>query len=100
MTAECAKSAAVSSIVGASASASERGSLERNEGNLTCSRSSGRALNVSILPLSHLCRLESCPTCGHDELYYPDRQKGTKVHLLSLDRGHELELPVDENFPD
>jgi hypothetical protein len=52
------------------------------------------------LPLDHFCRLESCPTCGHDELYYPDRERAGQVRLLSLDRGHQLKMPVDEDrFP-
>jgi hypothetical protein len=52
------------------------------------------------LPLNNFCRLESCPTCGHDELYYPDRRRGNTVRLLSLDRGHRLEMPVGaDSFP-
>lgn len=44
------------------------------------------------LSLGGFCILRACAVCLHEELYYPDRLRGSLVRLRSLDRGHETEL--------
>lgn len=46
------------------------------------------------LNLAGFCTLRACSRCLHEELYYPDRLRGSMVRLRSLDRGHECEVPL------
>lgn len=48
------------------------------------------------LPLGGFCLLRSCSVCLHEELYYPDRLRGSMVRLRSLDRGHQSEMALAE----
>lgn len=49
------------------------------------------------LALQGFCVLRACSRCLHEELYYPDRVRGSMVRLRSLDRGHQAEVPVAES---
>jgi type I restriction enzyme M protein len=53
-------------------------------------------LGSTDLPLGGFCTLRSCSRCLHEELYYPDRLRGSMVRLRSLDRGHERDMPIEE----
>lgn len=53
------------------------------------------ALGPTMLQLGGLCTLRPCAKCLHEELYYPDRLRGSVVRLRSLDRGHEAEATLD-----
>ncbi len=48
------------------------------------------------LPLRGFCLLAACPKCSHEELFYPDKLRGSAVRLRSLDRGHEMEAALSE----
>lgn len=48
------------------------------------------------LPMTGYCMLHSCPRCLHEELYYPDRVRGSLVRLRSLDRGHQIDVALEE----
>jgi hypothetical protein len=50
-----------------------------------------------ILPLGALCSLRACSRCLHEEMYYPDKLKGSVVRLRSLDRGHESQMTIEES---
>lgn len=47
------------------------------------------------LSLGGFCLLRACEQCLHEELYYPDKLRGSMVRLRSLDRGHQNEVPFD-----
>jgi hypothetical protein len=48
------------------------------------------------LALGGFCQLRACPTCLNEELYYPDRVRGSMARLRSLDRGHQLEVTATD----
>ena len=53
-------------------------------------------LGKADLALGGFCTLRTCSRCLHEELYYPDRIRGSMVRLRSLDRGHECEVALGE----
>lgn len=54
------------------------------------------SLGELTLPLAGFCQLRACSVCLHEELYYPDRMRGTMARLRSLDRGHQTEVTLEE----
>jgi hypothetical protein len=46
------------------------------------------------LSLAGFCQIRACPTCLNEELYYPDRVRGSMARVRSLDRGHQTELTL------
>lgn len=54
-------------------------------------------LGSADLSLQGFCVLRPCSLCLHEELYYPDRVRGSMVRLRSLDRGHQAEVPLAES---
>lgn len=49
------------------------------------------------LSLDGYCQLRACPTCLNEELYYPDRLRGSMLRVRSLDRGHSTEVALADS---
>lgn len=49
------------------------------------------------LSLTGFCQLRSCPTCLNEELYYPDRLRGSMLRVRSLDRGQNTEVTIADS---
>jgi type I restriction enzyme M protein len=58
-------------------------------------------LGSLLIPLQGFCQIRACPKCLNEELYYPDKLKGSMIRLRSLDRGHQAEVPIQQSeLPD